>query len=223
MSAGQDIVVLDYGVGNVASVRNAIDRVGGRAIVTRDKSAISNCSGLIVPGVGAFAHVMESLADHDCVSLVTEFVASGRPMLGICVGMQFLFEYSTEFGKHTGLGILPGYVDRIPVPPGARLPHIEWDIVVETAQSSGDMYANISCAERRFYFLHSFAATEVPPSIVTAEAHYEDVRIVASVQKDNLWATQFHPERSGESGLKLLSNFLKACGLAPSSRAHRSR
>jgi glutamine amidotransferase len=194
------VVVLDYGSGNLRSAERALARVGAEVTVTADPAAALAAAGLVVPGVGAFAAVMAGLLGVGGAAVVRERVAAGRPLLGICVGMQVLFDKGDEHGVVTdGLGVLPGAVRRLRAP---VLPHMGWNTVEPAAGSV--LFAGIDPGTR-FYFVHSYAATETDGLVTTAE-HGE--RFVAAVERGPVAATQFHPEKSSDAGATMLSNWL---------------
>jgi imidazole glycerol-phosphate synthase subunit HisH len=204
------VVVLDYGSGNVRSAQRALQRAGAQAEVTSDYTAAMNCDGLVVPGVGAFAACMSGLRAVRGDTIIGRRLAGGRPVLGICVVMQVLFEAGDEHGVHTeGCGEWPGTVVRLKAP---VLPHMGWN-TVDAAEGSV-LFAGLDPGTR-FYFVHSYAATSCPwrpstrlasPQLSWAE-HGEP--FIAAVEHGPLSATQFHPEKSGEAGAALLSNWLE--------------
>ena len=204
------IAVLDYGSGNVRSAVRALEQVGGSVELTADRNVVMAADGLVVPGVGAFAACMSGLTRVQGPEMVGRRLAGGRPVLGICVGMQVMFETGVEHGETTaGLGEWPGTVERLDADP---LPHIGWN-TVDTAPDSV-LFGEVS--EERFYFVHSYAVRrwELPPNerftqpAVTWSEHNGD-RFVAAVENGPLAATQFHPEKSGDAGLALLRSWLK--------------
>ncbi|MGN6273705.1 MAG: imidazole glycerol phosphate synthase subunit HisH [Protaetiibacter sp.] len=202
------VVVLDYGSGNVHSAVKALERAGARVELTADRERVMSADGLLVPGVGAFAAVMAALDQARGAELIERRLAGGRKVLGICVGMQIMFERGVERGVETeGLGEWPGVVDELRAP---VLPHMGWN-TVEAPEDSA-LFAGLR--DERFYFLHSFAARAwsldaigafAPPRVTWAR-HGE--RFVAAVENGPLAATQFHPEKSGEAGIRLLRNWL---------------
>ncbi len=193
------VAVLDYGSGNLRSAERSLQRVGADAAVTTDLEAARAADALVVPGVGAYAACMAGLEDSGGAAVVRERVAAGRPVLGICVGMQVLFERGDEHGVVTpGLGVLPGAVTRLHAP---VLPHMGWNTVVPPPGSA--VFAGLFDAY--FYFVHSYAAKATDGAVTTAE-HGEP--FVAAVERGALVATQFHPEKSGEAGLALLANWV---------------
>lgn len=206
------IAILDYGIGNIRSVSNALTALGAAPEVTNDPARIAAADGVILPGVGAFPAGMDLLRQHDLLPQIQAYVKTGRPFLGICLGMQLLFDKGLEYGETDGLGLIPGVVERIPVAPGeGRLPHIAWTTITRNPALPDDMFQGLTDAECRFYFVHSYTARAVPDTYVTGEIAYLGHPVTASVQRGNVWGTQFHPEKSGPSGLKLLTNFISRC------------
>jgi len=194
------VVVLDYGSGNLRSAQRALERVGAAVRVTADPSVAVEADGLVVPGVGAFAACMAGLSTVDGARPIRERVAAGRPVLGICVGMQVLFEAGVEHGVETpGLGVLPGRVELLQAP---ILPHMGWNTV--DAPTGSTLFAGIP-GGTRFYFVHSYAVHHTDGAIAKAH-HGED--FVAAVEHGVVSATQFHPEKSGDAGAVLLGNWL---------------
>lgn len=207
-AAAPRVVVLDYGSGNVHSAAKALERAGAVVELTADRRRVLDADGLVVPGVGAFAAVMQALHGVRGGELVERRLAGGRPVLGICVGMQVLFERGVERGVDTeGLGEWPGVVDELPAP---VLPHIGWN----TVDAPADSVLFDGIRDERFYFVHSFAARDwtleahggfAAPRVTWAD---HGGRFVAAVENGPLAATQFHPEKSGEPGIRLLSNWI---------------
>lgn len=207
------VAVFDYGAGNVRSVQRAMEKVGADVTVTSQVDEALAADGLIIPGVGAYASCMEGLNKIQAPRIVGQRLAGGRPVLGICVGLQVLFERGTEHGVSTpGFGEWPGTVEELHAD---VLPHMGWNTVEQPAEST--MFAGLD-ADTRFYFVHSFGVREwtletddltVPPKVAWS-THGGD-RFVAAVDNAPLWATQFHPEKSGDAGLQLLSNWLELC------------
>jgi glutamine amidotransferase len=198
------VVVLDYGSGNLRSASRALQRVGADTEVTADAEAALAADGLVVPGVGAFAACMAGLRGVHGEEIIAKRLAGGRPVLGICVGMQILFARGLEHGEVTaGCGAWPGDVVKLEAP---VVPHMGWNTVEVPGGSR--FFAGIDPGER-FYFLHSYAATEpIDGTLVTWAKHGQ--RFVAAVEDGPLWAAQFHPEKSGDAGAALLSNWLEA-------------
>ena len=195
------VVVLDYGSGNLRSAQRALERVGAEVTVTADRDVAQAADGLVVPGVGAFAACMAGIEAIDGRASVAAWLASGRPLLGICVGMQVLFQTGVEHGVETaGLGVLPGRVERLNAP---ILPHMGWNTVAPPSDSV--LFRGLD-ADTRFYFVHSYAVRDTS-GLVTRAEHGES--FVAAVENGAVSATQFHPEKSGDAGATLLANWLE--------------
>jgi glutamine amidotransferase len=206
--AAPTVALLDYGSGNVHSAAKALERAGARVVLTADRRVAEEADGLLVPGVGAFAAVMSALEAVRGGSIIEKRLSGGRPVLGICVGMQVLFERGVERGVDTpGLGEWPGTVTELDAP---ILPHMGWNTVEAPEESR--LFAGIR--GERFYFVHSYAAQEwtletAPPFPSPALTWAEHgTRFLAAVENGPLAATQFHPEKSGEAGIRLLTNWL---------------
>lgn len=201
----RSVVVLDYGSGNLRSAQRALERVGAEVEVTSDRAAALAADGLVVPGVGAFEACMNGLRAINGDSIIAERVAAGRPVLGVCVGMQILFARGVEFGvQSTGCGQWPGAVTRLAAP---VIPHMGWNVV--DAAPGSRLFKGID-ADTRFYFVHSYAAQiwEGDPSALLSWASH-CVRFLAAVEDGALCATQFHPEKSGDAGAALLANWVE--------------
>jgi imidazole glycerol-phosphate synthase subunit HisH len=205
-----DVVVLDYGSGNLRSAQRALQRAGAEAVVTADANAALNARGLVVPGVGAFAACMQGLRSVRGDEIIAKRLARSRPVLGICVGMQILFGEGLEHGNRTaGCGAWPGVVDRLPA---QVLPHMGWNTV--SAPAGTRLLARIEPGER-FYFIHSYAvrswpggaANESAAPLLTWAVHGQP--FIAAIEDGPLCATQFHPEKSGDAGAALLANWLE--------------
>lgn len=207
------IAVVDYGAGNLRSVVNALERVRVPVVVTNDATAIMAAAGVIVPGVGAAADTMRNLIAHDLPAVLRAVIDRGTPFLGICMGLQALLTVSEEGGEHACLDVLAGRVRRLP--DGLKVPHMGWNQVWRRAEHP--LFAEIPDGAE-FYFVHSYYVAPEDASVVLAETEY-GVRFPAVVARDNVVATQFHPEKSGRWGLRLLDNFasLVAGGQAPGS------
>lgn len=203
------IAIIDYGVGNLRSVEKAFAAVGAKAVITRKPAVIRGASHVVLPGVGAFRDAMAELQAHGLEDAVRETVASDKPFLGICLGMQLLFEKSYEDGEHRGLGILPGEITSIT---GVRkVPHMGWNALEMTPGCP--LFAG-HAESVMAYFVHSYYLAEAPQEIVAARTEYGQ-DFVSAVWRGNLFATQFHPEKSGAAGLKMLKNFAELSGGAP--------
>ena len=204
------IAVIDYEMGNLRSVQKALERVGATAVVTRDPGVIARAAAAVLPGVGAFGMCMENLGRYGLIAPVKDFIASGRPFLGICLGMQLLFDESEEFGPVAGLGILAGRVVRFaPDPTGARkVPHMGWNAL--TVRNPAPHLAGIADATR-VYFVHSYYPVPQDERLTATTTEYGG-EFASSVWRENVFACQFHPEKSQAVGLKLLANFAALAG-----------
>ncbi|SEK30532.1 glutamine amidotransferase [Pseudobutyrivibrio ruminis] len=197
------IAILDYDAGNIKSVEKAFKILGKETVLTRDFSVIKKADHVVLPGVGSFADAMNHLKKYELDKAIKEYVASGKPFLGICLGLQLLFESSEESPGVEGLHLLNGEVVRIPDVPGLKVPHIGWNSLDYPNQ--GRLFNGID--EGSFvYFVHSYYLKAKDDSIVTATTEY-GCHIHASVEKDNIFACQFHPEKSSSVGLQILKNF----------------
>ena len=198
------VAIIDYDAGNIRSVEKAVALLGYEAVVTRSRGKILSADHVILPGVGAFGDAMEKLHRYGLVDVIHEAVSQKLPFLGICLGLQLLFETSDEAPGVEGLGLLPGEILRIPDAEGLKIPHIGWNSL--SFPNAGRLFSGIEEGSY-VYFVHSYYLRAKDPQIVTACTEY-GVRIHASVERDNLFACQFHPEKSSEVGLKILQNFL---------------
>lgn len=199
--------IIDYGVGNLFSLQSSLRYIGEEAIVTKDVDILDKCDRIILPGVGAFADAAEKLKKSGMAEVVLGQAAKGKPLLGICLGMQLLFEKSYEYGSCEGLGLIPGVVR--PIAPmigkGLKVPHIGWNgLHFPKDKERCPLFRELK-EEDYVYFVHSFAAVDCD-AFVTATAEY-GTELTASVARGNVYGTQFHPEKSGETGLKILRAF----------------
>jgi glutamine amidotransferase len=202
------ITIVDYQMGNLRSVQKAIERVGGTAKISSDPAEIADAQKLILPGVGAFGDAMVEINRRGLADPIRQFAASGRPFLGICLGLQLLFERGFEHGEHEGLGILAGDVMRFDIDPTLKVPHMGWNTVsVQNNQAgqSAPILDNLKPATH-FYFVHSYYVRPADPDVVALTCDYGG-EFCAMVWQDNLFATQFHPEKSQADGLELLKAF----------------
>lgn len=197
------ITIVDYGMGNLRSVQKAFEKVGAEATVCSDPDKIAQASKLILPGVGAFRDAIQALKDQSLVEPILEHINSGKPFLGICLGLQLLFDVSYEDGEYEGLGIIPGKVVRFEDQPDLKIPHMGWNQIERTAPHP--ILAGIPEHEY-FYFVHSYYVAPENESDVAAWTDYGS-RFASMVARDNVVASQFHPEKSQDAGLKLLQNF----------------
>ena len=197
------IAIIDYGMGNLRSVSKAFEAVGHEAVVTRDAQVIANASHVVLPGVGAFGNSMVNIERYDLVDPIRASVQSGKPFLGICLGLQVLFTESEEFGVHQGLDIIPGKVRRFVVDAGLKVPHIGWNQV--DFQQTCPLFDGIPDGTD-WYFVHSYFVDPADHRFVASTTTY-GTPFVSSVWKDNIVACQFHPEKSQAAGLHLIKNF----------------
>lgn len=198
------ISIIDYGVGNLRSVEKAFHFIGGDASVTSDRDTILNSDAVVLPGVGAFANAMESLDKAGMVDIVKEAVESGKPFLGICLGMQLLFEYSEEGGDRVpGLGIFKGSIRQIPPDMNLKVPHMGWNSI--SIKGQFPIFKNLPMVPY-VYFVHSYYLSAEDRDIVAATTFY-GLQFDVAIGRGNVFATQFHPEKSGEVGLSILKNF----------------
>lgn len=199
------ITIIDYDAGNIRSVAKAFEAIGEDVLVTSDPAKIESASKVVLPGVGAFGDAMKHLEELNLCEAILKVCAGGVPFLGICLGLQLLFEDSEESKGVKGLGILPGHILRIKDVPGLKIPQIGWNSL--NYPNEGELFKGVP-EESYVYFVHSFYASCTDPSHVKATCLYGDTTVHASVQKDNVFACQFHPEKSSRVGRKILENFV---------------
>lgn len=198
------IAIIDYDAGNIKSVEKAFQALGQEVIVTRDQDAILKADGVVLPGVGAFGDAMKKLKDYDLTDTIYKVVKKNTPFLGICLGLQLMFESSEESPGVEGLKLLEGKIVRISDGEGIKIPHIGWNSL--SYPGSGRLFKDIP-EDSFVYFVHSYYLQAKDPTIVKATAAY-GVTIHASVEKGNIFACQFHPEKSSSVGMKILENFI---------------
>ncbi len=197
------IAIIDYGMGNLRSVSKAFESVGHQAVVTRDPRAIANASHVVLPGVGAFGDCMANLERYELIPPIQSAIQSGKPFLGICLGLQLLFTESEEFGIHKGLGLIPGRVKKFSLDPSLKVPHMGWNEiqVVQPAPPLAGIAPGSYC-----YFVHSYYVEPADPTVIATMTEYGKP-FASAVWKDNVVACQFHPEKSQTVGLQVIKNF----------------
>lgn len=205
------VAILDYGIGNVKSIGNALEYVGAAPLLTSNANEIQSADAMILPGVGAFAKAMENLEARNLVPVIKQFVNSGKPFLGICLGMQLLFDQSEEFGLTKGLGLIQGSVIRLPLSGSykEKLPHVSWNELKEPTPNRwhDTIFHNLPNGTD-VYFVHSYAGVPVQEEMVLAKCNYGGTEFCAAVQHENITGVQFHPEKSGMTGLNMLARFI---------------
>ena len=207
------IAVVDYDLGNVRSILSAFDNKGAQVQLTNDRNEILESDGVVLPGVGAFKHGMESLEKYGLVEIIKEYIDTGKPFMGICLGMQMLFNESEEYGHTKGLSLISGKVVKLPKKNicNEKLPHVSWNeikgnvdnwpnTILEGIRNSSDMY-----------FVHSFVAQPTDEGHILSTTEYSDWNFCSTVKKDNIYGCQFHPEKSGKVGLEIINNFMRIC------------
>ncbi len=196
--------IIDYDAGNIKSVEKALQALGENAVITRDRDILLHADRVILPGVGAFGDAMDKLHTYGLVEIIHQIVEKGIPFLGICLGLQLLFDRSEESPGVQGLGLLQGEILRLPDDSGLKIPHIGWNSL--KFPHNGRLFKGIE-EEAYVYFVHSYYLKAADESVVKATTEYGTI-VHASVEKDNLFACQFHPEKSSEVGLQILKNFI---------------
>jgi imidazole glycerol-phosphate synthase subunit HisH len=204
MPEGNSTVIVDYGMGNLRSVEKALAAVGGNPLTSGDPEVVRRAPRLILPGVGAFGDAMNNLRDHGLSEAVLEAVGSGRPLLGLCLGLQLLFDESEEFGRHCGLGIIPGAVRRFAAP-GLHVPHVGWNQIQNV---EADPLLEGVPEGAYFYFVHSYYVEPADKQDQLAQTQYGH-RFCSIARRGTVWGAQFHPEKSQAMGKRLLSNFVR--------------
>jgi imidazole glycerol-phosphate synthase subunit HisH len=197
------IAIIDYEMGNLRSVQKGFERVGHETVITSDPAVLAAASKIVLPGVGAFRDAIAALHERGLVEPIRGAIAAGKPFLGICLGLQLLFDTSYEDGQHEGLGILPGEVVKFQVPHEFKVPHMGWNQI--TFRRRPPIFTGIE-EGAYFYFVHSYYVAPRDASVVATETEYSQP-FCSSIWRDNLFAVQFHPEKSQTSGLRLLRNF----------------
>jgi len=200
------IAVVDYRRGNLRSVQKALERMGGNAVVTRDPGAIRESEAVVLPGVGACRDCLKNLEGLNLVNPVLDTIAIGKPFLGICLGLQLLFDESEEFGRTPGLGVIKGRVTKFKELNGLKIPHMGWNSIEKRGESP--LLTGINPGSH-FYFVHSYYVDPEEKEVISTETSYGPTTFTSMIQQGNIWATQFHPEKSQKVGLKIFRNFIK--------------
>lgn len=202
------VAIIDYDAGNLKSVQKALHKLGEDAVITREQNTILTADKVILPGVGSFGMAMEQIKRYRLDQVIHETVAAGKPFLGICLGLQLLFEGSEESGGVAGLGLLSGSIRKIPDKEGLKIPHIGWNCL--SLQHNGRLFQGVP-EQSYVYFVHSYYLQADDAQLVKAVTEY-GIQIHASVEQGNVFACQFHPEKSSTVGLKILQNFIQLTG-----------
>jgi imidazole glycerol-phosphate synthase subunit HisH len=207
------IAVIDYGIGNIRGILNAFENQGANVFLTNNKDEILESDGVVLPGVGAFSHGMVNLEKYDLIDVIKKYVTLGKPFMGICLGMQLLFEESEEFGVTQGLGLISGKVIKLPTKDSQneKLPHISWNELNEKNISWGETILMDVKKGSDMYFVHSFVAQPRDSDNILSTTEYSNYHFCSSVKKNNIYGCQFHPEKSGPTGLKIINNFIGMC------------
>jgi glutamine amidotransferase len=200
------IVIIDYGMGNLRNVQKGFEKIGFEARLTRNKNEIGRASAIVLPGVGAFKDCVENLEKYGLVEPLLRSIEKGKPYLGICLGLQILFSESEEFGSHKGLDLIQGKVVRFVPDPEHKVPHMGWNTIEK--EKEGPMLQGIESGDF-FYFVHSYYVIPDETQWISSFTTYRKP-FVSSIWKENLFATQFHPEKSQQKGLRILENFVKS-------------
>lgn len=208
------IAVIDYGVGNIKSICRALDKSGVEVCLTKERGEVLSSDGVVLPGVGAFAHGMEKLIDQGLDEVLREFAASGKPILGICLGMQMLFDQSTEFGETKGLGLIPGIVQKLETLDESheKLPHVSWnEIKLGNCTDWEETILNNIKDGEDMYFVHSYYVQPANDEDVLSKTVYSQFEYCSTVKHQSIYGCQYHPEKSANAGLKIIKNFVGIC------------
>lgn len=200
------IAVIDYDMGNLHSVCKGIETVGGQPLVTHSAQALDQAAGVVLPGVGSFDPAIQHLRSRDLILPLQDLMAAGKPFLGICLGLQILFEGSEE-GQEPGLGVIPGYVRRFRSEPGLTIPHMGWNSLTLT-QPQHPLWQGLP-SDPSVYFVHSYYVDPMDAGVIAATVTHGQQTVTAAIAQENLAAVQFHPEKSATLGLQILANFVK--------------
>ena len=200
------VAIIDYGVGNLFSLKSSLNEIGAEAVVTSDEKVIAEADRIILPGVGAFEDAARKLRDSGMAEVVKREAAAGKPMMGICLGMQLMFDVGYEYGVHEGLGLIRGSVRAIAdvIPEGYKIPHIGWNLLKFKKESPLFKYIK---EDDYVYFVHSYYAAECDESVIAVTEY--GAELTAAVANGNVYGCQFHPEKSGEVGMKILKAFME--------------
>ena len=207
------IAIVDYDIGNIRSIENALISQGADVIITNDKNKLLSADGVILPGVGSFKHGMEKLKESNLDGILNDYINTQKPLLGICLGMQLLFSKSYEFGETEGLNFISGEVKKLQLncDNEFKLPHVNWNAIHNESSSwENSILKNID-AGSDVYFVHSYAAYPSSLENILSESNYSNNRFCSAVQYKNIYGCQFHPEKSGVVGLKIINNFIEIC------------
>ena len=205
------IVIIDYGIGNVKSMYNAFYNIGFKPELTSDNQTILNADAVVLPGVGAFSKGMENLNERGLYQTIHDFIKKGNPFLGVCLGMQMLLDESEEFGLTSGLGLIKGKVVKLPILPNSieKLPHVSWNELREPREGRWDgTILNKVPVNTDVYFVHTFAAVPIHEKDILATSDYAGINFCSAIHHENIYGTQFHPEKSSQGGLSILTNFV---------------
>jgi len=203
------IVIIDYGIGNVQSIQNVLNKFDVDTVLTKVKSKILQADGVILPGVGAFKKAMHQLEKNGLTKVINEYVLTKKPLLGVCLGMQLLFESSEEFGVTKGLGLIKGKVEKFPPNIDGKLPHISWNIIKPKSIDWQDtIFKNVSDKDS-FYFVHSYICRPDSKIVILSTTEYGGLDFCSGIKMNNIYGCQFHPEKSAESGIAVISNFVE--------------
>jgi glutamine amidotransferase len=209
------IVIVDYSLGNLFSVQQAFLHLGINAVLSDNKKEIENADAIVIPGVGAFAEAMNALTTKDLIAPIKDFVSTGKPFLGICLGLQLLFEESEEFGSTKGLALIPGTIKKFNFSSSTKrvpIPQIAWNKIKKPANytNKGEQTALKNVKENEFmYFVHSYYVAPTNKEDILCETEYEQFNYCSAIKKNNIFATQFHPEKSAFAGLKIYKNWIE--------------
>jgi len=203
-------MIIDYQLSNLFSVQHVFDYLGVAAEISSDPQKIATASALVLPGVGAFADAMDNLKKLKLVAPLKKAVRAGKPLMGVCLGLQLLFEESDEFGLHQGLGLVKGKVRRFPQPPVTKIPHMGWNQLFPHQQSwQNTPFSHLS--EKDFlYFVHSYYVLPQDPAAILSYTNYSDFKFCSAILQKNIFATQFHPEKSATKGVLIYKNWLQS-------------